>query len=99
MPPPGAGSFCRLWEYAFPEEAKDLALTALKMDSQIHPNTKKMKAGVFALRKALGADPVPSFDNTKKIPMPPSTWCAVTPIGIKKDAMIDDPNGTRHEGI
>lgn len=86
-----------MWEWIFPEEQKDLALTTLKFDLPIMPDTLKMKSGILAFRKMLGASKIPKFE-TNSIMLMPTLNIHIIPIGVKYD-MKDHKhkNGLTHE--
>jgi hypothetical protein len=91
----------QLWEVCFPKEEKDTVLTALKFDEGIYPDNYKMHTGIYALRKALQAEPVPKFSKEKTLFMPIKAMenIQIIPIGVREDRELKDPNGTTHEAI
>jgi len=81
----------QLWECVFPEECKDIALSTLlsqKLPKDGMTQHKKHNKFLWAIRKALGAEPVPEYDNKIKMPIS-SDWVEVVGIGVKKDYWID----------
>lgn len=77
----------QLWEFAFPEEHKDLILNSLfdgtKGEGQ-HPWYKKW---IWPIRKALHCEPVSDYDKSKKIYIRKDD-VEIVSIGIKGDYWI-----------
>lgn len=85
----------QLWEMVFPEKSLPVVLKSLSWNNV---QRKEIKPHVFALRKLLGAKPLPKFDFKKF----PSVFVyhnnvGFYPIGIKHDKLW--PKGHALEGL
>lgn len=103
MPVQAALRPIQLWEYVFPAEEKDKVFTTLNADYNPVPNNLKMRTGVAALRKLLGAKKVKkgSFKKDQQLFIPNNLWYSLIPIGYKEDELnFKDPNtGATHEAL
>ena len=78
----------QLWELVFPEECKDIILsTCLGGADRAGLQHPKHAKYIWALRKALGVDPIPEYDKTKMMPIT-RPQAEVIGIGIKKDYWV-----------
>jgi len=88
----------QLWEFAFPEEHKDIVLaTILGEDEKFLGDPKKdkwIKKMCWGLRKMLKVDPIPKFKKDNAMPIC-RQHMTVVGIGVKKDG----PLSTGVEGI
>ena len=92
----------QLWSYVFPETEKDSVFTGLYKNAWNGEGRIGGQAAIAMLRKALGARKMPEFKTDKSIFLPEQSMrnVAITPIGVKDDALdFKDPNGTIHEAI
>ena len=81
----------QLWEIVFPEEQKDLVLStclAQRQPSEGMTQHKKHNKFIWALRKMLGCEPIPDYDNSKVMPIG-GEGVELVGIGLKKDYWID----------
>src|SRR3990167_4024253 len=78
----------QMWEVVFPEECKDVILTTLlagkKKEQTQH---KKHNKFLWAIRKALGCEPIPEYDSSKGF-IVERDFVETVGIGIKKDYWI-----------
>jgi len=85
----------QLYEYVFPEECLPEVLAMLELHKGDDVR-KEMKPVAWGLRKAMGLQPVPVFDDIKDKPRDkittkfvPTEAVATYPIGIKEDITKD----------
>ena len=80
----------QLWEYVFPEEHLQEVLTMLNLQNGNKGHWgngwAKNKLAQAALRKVLGAEPVPNMPASPKFRFIYREGVGIEPIGIKKDA-------------
>lgn len=94
----------QLWEYAFPEEHKELVFNTL-FDGQPelgkHQSNWKGNIGLKMMQKALGAKPIPKWNlSVGKMVMPSRDGMSVMGIGVRDDKdNIHPRTGIKNEGI
>lgn len=91
-------------EYVFPKESADLVLSTLRFHGDGKGTTTNYvsKPKLWALRKALKAQPIPPFKSDKTL-----LWMmdnvSIIPIGIREDGEVVEPlgelKGWVHEAI
>lgn len=78
----------QMWEVKFPREHKDIMLTTcLGKDGK--PQHKKHQFWINWIRKALGVQPIPEYDNSKELPIYRKN-IEVLGIGTKEDYDFED---------
>ena len=86
----------QLWEVVFPEEHKDIVLTTIFGNDAGKTQHKKHEKFLWAIRKALGAEPMPEYKKDILMPVQ-KEHMEVAAIGIKKDYWIDSKTGKHHK--
>ena len=95
-----------IYEVIFPEEYKDLVLTALNFHHKDMNYYKrygwKFKSSLLAIRKILGLQKIPEFKTDKKV-LWNLGWCVIIPIGVRYDSEITELMNSKdyitYEGI
>ena len=85
----------QLWEIVFPEEHKDIVLNTILAEKQGTDQTQHKKHNKFlwAIRKALGCEPIGEYKTDVKMPIA-GDFIERIGIGIKKDYWIC-PDGSK----
>jgi len=82
----------QLWEVVFPKEHKDLILTTClggKEGMKGITNKRRHRPFVAMIRKALGIQKLPDYDDTQTLPIT-RQHMELVGIGIKEDRDLDD---------
>ena len=81
----------QLYEFVFPREQKDIVLTTIFGMENGATQHKKHKKWIYALRKMLGVEPFPVYDNKLTLPIS-RQHMEVIGVGVKDD--YDFADGT-----